>query len=409
MPNEPLSPIERARPVPKNLRPATLAVRAGQMRTHEQEHGEAMFITSSFVFQNAEEAAARFAGTAAGNMYSRFSNPSVRTLEARFAALEGGERALALATGMAAINTFILAHLSAGDHIVASASLFGSTVQLLTKFLPRFGITTTFVAIDDMPAWHAAITPKTKLLMVETPSNPCTEIADITALAELCKTAQTGDSRPWLMVDNSQSPGIQYPLALGADVVMNAATKFADGQGRVLGGLLVGAESLIEACYQYNRTTGASLSPFNAWVITKGLETLHLRMAQHAANAQSMAEWLEAHSKVARVFYPFLPSHPQYAMAKRQQTTGGALLSFCVKGGQAAAFRVINATRLVSITANLGDAKTTMVHPATTTHFRIGPDARARAGIGDNLIRLSVGLEDIADLKDDLARGLAAL
>jgi len=381
----------------------TLAVRGGQHRTNEGEHAEPIFTTSSYVFASAAEAAARFSGEAPGNIYSRFTNPTVRTFEERLAALEGGERCVATASGMAAILSTCVSLLQAGDHIVSSRSIFGSTVVLFDKYLSRLGIEVSYVDLTDLGAWEAAIRPQTRLLFLETPSNPLTEVADIAALAELAHRHGA-----WLAVDNCFcTPALQRPLALGADLVIHSATKYIDGQGRCVGGAVVGPQDLVgEGVYGFIRTAGPSMSPFNAWVFLKGLETLRLRMQAHSANALALARWLEGRPEVARVHYPGLPSHPQHELAKRQQTGFGGIVAFELKGGREAAWRLIDATRVFSITANLGDVKSTITHPASTTHGRMEPEARARAGIGEGLVRLSVGLEDVADLQADLERGL---
>jgi len=384
----------------------TLAIRAGHRRTAEGEHSEPLFLTSSYVFASAREAAARFAGSEPGNIYSRFTNPTVRTFEERLAALEGGERCVAFASGMAAILATCMALLRSGDHIVASRGLFGTTVVLLGQMLPRFGIETTFVPQAGLEAWRDAVTPRTRLLFLETPSNPLGEVSDIAALAEL---AHRHDA--WLAVDNCFcTPALQRPLDLGADLVVHSATKYLDGQGRCVGGAVVGSETLVgKEVFAFLRTAGPTMSPFNAWVFLKGLETLSLRMRAHSANARAVAEWLSAHPAVARVYYPGLPSHPQHGLASRQQSGHGGIVSFDVRGGREAAWQVVDATRLISITANLGDAKTTITHPASTTHGRMTQDERAAAGIGEGLLRLAVGLEDVLDLEADLARGLDAL
>ena len=384
----------------------TRAVRAGQHRTGEGEHSEPIFTTSSYVFGSAAEAAARFSGEAPGNIYSRFTNPTVRAFEERLAALEGGECAVATGSGMAAILSTCLGLLAAGDHIVASRSIFGSTVVLFNKYLARCGIETTFVPLTDLEAWAAAIRPQTRLLFLETPSNPLGEVADIAALAEL---AHAHDAL--LVVDNVFcTPALQRPLALGADIVVHSATKYLDGQGRCVGGAVVGdARRVGEEVFGFLRTAGPSLSPFNAWVFLKGLETLALRMERHSASALALARWLQEQPGVTRVFYPGLPDHPQHALAARQQSAFGGVLAFEVAGGREAAWRIIDSTRLLSITANLGDARSTITHPATTTHGRLTDAERAEAGIGDGLIRISVGLEDVADIQNDLARGLGAI
>ncbi len=391
-----------------HLHPETLAIRAGIHRTREQEHSEAIFPTSSFVFASAEEAAERFAGRAPGNIYARFTNPTVRTFEERLAALEGAEACVATASGMAACLTVFMGLLKAGDHIVASRAIFGTTVQLLTNILGRFGVETTFVPLADVASWRTALRPNTRMLFLETPSNPLTEIGDIRALAAL---AHAHAHAAWLVVDNCFcTPALQQPLQFGADLVIHSATKYLDGQGRTLGGAVCGSTELLNSGPRnFVRTAGPSLSPFNAWVQLKGLETLGLRMERHCANAQRIAEWLEARPEVVRVYYPGLRNHPQQALAALQQRLPGAILSFDLRGGQAAAWTFVDALRLLSLTANLGDAKTTITHPASTTHSRVGVEARAAAGIGDGLLRISVGLEHVDDLRDDLERGFAAL
>lgn len=385
--------------------PDTLAVRAGTLRTEFQEHSEAMFLTSSFVFQNAAEAAARFAGTEPGNIYARFTNPSVTMFETRLAALEGAERCVAFSSGMAAILATVMGLMRAGEHVVASRSIFGSTVQLFNNIMGRFGIETTFVSPTDPEAWRQAAQPNTKLFFLESPSNPLTEVSDIRAIAAIAH-----ECGALLAVDNCFcTPILQRPLELGADVVIHSATKYLDGQGRVLGGAVLGNTSLLDGVYTFLRTAGPTLSAFNAWVLLKGLETLPLRMEAHSRNALALAAWLEQHPKVLRVLYPGLPSHPQHKLAMSQQKTGGGIVAFEAVGGQDAAWKVIDHTRLMSITANLGDTRTTITHPTSTTHSRMTPEQRADAGIGDGLIRVAVGLESVEDLKVDLERGLALI
>ena len=382
---------------------ATLGVRAGQQRTGFQEHSEALFLTSSYVFENAAQAAAGFAGGGEGYVYSRYTNPTVTMMQDRLAALEGAEACVATASGMSAILATCMVALKAGDHIVSSNAIFGATVQLFSTLLARFGIETTFVPLTRIEEWQRAVRPNTRLFFLESPSNPLGEVADIGAIAALAKR-----SGALLAVDNCLcTPALQRPLALGADLVIHSATKYLDGQGRVLGGAVVGAKGpTLDALVGFLRTAGPSISPFNAWVILKGMETLEIRMLAQSERALALAQWLESHPQVARVYYPGLASHPQHALALRQQRAGGALVSFDVKGGRAAAWKVIDSTRLISITGNLGDVKTTITHPATTTHGRLTPEARAAAGIGEGLIRLAVGLESPADLQADLARGL---
>ncbi len=381
----------------------TLAVRAGQVRTCEGEQSEPLFPTSSFAFANAAQAAARFGGQEPGNIYSRFTNPTVRVFETRLAALEGGARCIGTASGMAAILSTCMTLLKAGDHIVSSAAIFGTTVGLLNNYLGKFGVTTSFVPLTDYAAWQAAIRPETRLLFLETPSNPLTEIADIARLAQLDRPREC-----LLVVDNCFcTPALQRPLALGADLVIHSATKYLDGQGRCVGGAVVGDQALVgEAIFNFLRSAGPSMSPFNAWVFLKGLETLSLRMAAHSRNALTVAQALEAHPKVGRVYHPGLASHPQHALARRQQSDFGGIVSFEVHGGREPAWRVIDSTRVFSITANLGDTKSTITHPATTTHSRLSAEERERAGVGEGLVRLSVGLEDPQDLIRDLHRGL---
>ncbi|MBT8764738.1 O-succinylhomoserine sulfhydrylase [Metapseudomonas boanensis] len=383
----------------------TLAVRAGQRRTPEGEHGEAMFLTSSYVFRTAADAAARFAGEVPGNVYSRYTNPTVRTFEERIAALEGAEQAVATASGMSAILAIAMSLCSAGDHVLVSRSVFGSTISLFEKYLKRFGVEVDYPALSDLASWEAAIKPNTKLLFVESPSNPLAELVDIAALAEIAHA-----KGPLLVVDNCFcTPALQQPLKLGADIVMHSATKFIDGQGRTMGGVVAGRSEHMKEVVGFLRTAGPTLSPFNAWMFLKGLETLRIRMQAHCASALELAQWLEGQPGVERVYYAGLPSHPQHELARRQQSAFGAVVSFEVKGGKEAAWRFIDATRMISITTNLGDTKTTIAHPATTSHGRLSPQERANAGISDSLVRLAVGLEDVADIKADLERGLAAL
>ncbi len=380
----------------------TLAVRAGQTRSQFNEHSEALYLTSSFVFDSAAQAAARFSGAEAGMVYARFTNPTVTMMQDRLAALEGAEACVATASGMAAILSTVMALMKSGEHIVASRSIFGATQQLLGNILPRFGIETTFVDSPDSAAFAAAIQPNTRILFIETPSNPLTEVLDMTALAGVAHAGGV-----LFIVDNCFcSPALQKPLAWGADLVIHSATKYLDGQGRVLGGAVCGPKNLIDEIFKFLRTAGPALSPFNAWVILKGMETLALRMKQQSANALDLARWLEQQPQVARVHYPGLASHPQHALAMRQQATGGAIVAFEVHGGREAAWRVVDNCKLLSITANLGDTKTTITHPASTTHGRISPEARAASGIGEGLLRIAVGLESPADLQADLARGL---
>ncbi len=381
----------------------TLAIRTGHHRSAEGEHSEPLFMTSSFVFGSAAEAAARFSGEQPGNIYARFTNPTVRIFEERLAALEGGERCVATASGMAAILSLCLARLQAGDHILSSRSVFGTTTVLFERYLSRFGIETTFVDLVDPEAWKQALRPNTRLLFLETPSNPLTEVADIRVLADLAH-----DAGALLAVDNCFcTPALQQPLELGADVVIHSATKFLDGQGRIIGGAVVGDEKVVgEEVYGVVRTAGPSMSPFNAWIALKGLETLSLRMQAHSVNARQLAAALQDHPRVRQVFFPGLESHPQHDLAERQQKGPGGIVSFVVEGGREAAWRVIDQTRMLSITANLGDTKTTITHPASTTHGRLSDEQKQAAGIDEGLIRVAVGLESVEDIIDDLMRGL---
>lgn len=383
----------------------TLAIRAGIHRTAEGEHAEPIFATSSYVFNSAEEAAARFSGDEPGNVYSRYTNPTVNTFQERIAAMEGGEAAVATASGMAAILSTCMALLKAGDHVVCSRSVFGTTTVLFSKYLQKFGVKVSTVTLTDLAEWQSAITPDTKLLFCETPSNPLCHVADIAGLAAIAKANDC-----LLAVDNCFcTPALQKPLALGADIIIHSATKYLDGQGRCLGGAVVGNKEHMAEVLGFIRTCGPTMSPFNAWVFSKGLETLGLRMKAHSANAQAIAEYLNRHPQVEATHYAGLPEHPGHALAAKQQSAFGGVLSFEVKGDKAACWRFINATRLMSLTANLGDAKTTIVHPATTTHGRLSAEDKATAGIKENLIRIAVGLEDVEDLITDLQRGFAAL
>ena len=389
----------------RTYRLETLAVREGQERSQFNEHGEALYLTSSFVFDSAAQAAARFAGEEEGNVYSRFTNPTVTVFQDRLAALEGAEACVATSSGMSAILSLVMGLCSAGDHIVASTGMFGATQQLLGNIMTRFGVRTTFVAQTDVAAWAAAIEPATKLFFLETPSNPLTEIADIAALVEIAHARGV-----LVAVDNCFcTPILQRPLDLGADLVVHSATKYLDGQGRVLGGAVAGPKKLTDEVLKFLRPAGPTLSAFNAWVLLKGLETLKIRMEAQSNSALELARWLEAHPKVARVYYPGLASHPQFALAQRQQTSGGAIVSFEVKGARSEAWKVVDSCRLLSITANLGDTKTTLTHPASTTHGRITPEQRAAAGITEALLRVAVGLEAVVDLQDDLERGLSTI
>ncbi len=384
---------------------ATQAIRSGFTRSHYGEHSEPLYLTSSYVFDSAEQAAARFAGTDCGNVYSRYTNPTVAVFEQRLAALECAEMAVATASGMAAILSTCMALLKSGDHVVCSRSVFGTTTVLFTKYLQKFGVSVSFVALTDLAAWQSAVTPTTRLLFLETPSNPLNEVVDIQAVADVAHAAGA-----LLVVDNCFcTPALQRPLQFGADLVVHSATKYIDGQGRCLGGAVAGKKQHMDEVLGFLRTAGPTLSAFNAWVMLKGLETLSLRMKAHSDNALALAQWLSEQAGIEKVFYCGLPDHPQHELAKKQQCQFGGVLSFAVKGDKAAAWRFINATRMVSLTANLGDAKTTIVHPATTTHGRLSPEERAQAGISDSLIRVSVGLEAIGDIQADMQRGLAAL
>lgn len=382
---------------------ATNAVRAGHQRTNENEHSEPIFTTSSFVFSSAAEAAARFSGEQPGNIYSRFTNPTVRVFEQRLASLENAECCVATASGMSAITATILGLLSTGDHMVSSRSIFGTTTVLLTNIIARLGIETTFVDLSDLGAWEDAIRQETKLLFLETPSNPLGELVDIAALSEIAHKHGC-----LLAVDNCLcTPALQKPLNLGADIVIHSATKYIDGQGRCMGGAVCGTNDVVgEGVFGFLRSAGPTMSAFNAWVFLKGLETLKLRMTAHSAAALELAEWLEQQPEVKTVYYPGLRSHPQYELAKTQQSGFGGVVSFELNGGKDESWRLIDSTRLLSITANLGDAKTTITHPATTTHGRLTLEQRSEAGISDSLIRVAVGLEEIDDIKDDLLRGM---
>jgi len=384
----------------------TQGVRAGQHRTPEAEHSDAIFPTSSYIFSSAEEAANRFSGKIPGNIYSRFTNPTVRAFEQRLAIMEGAERAMATASGMAAINSVCMGLLRSGDHVVCSQSVFGNTALMFKNIMAKFNVTTSFVSLDDLQQWQQALKPNTRFLFVETPSNPLGTLVDIRKLADLAHA-----NGSLLIVDNVYcTPALQKPLSLGADLVVHSATKYLDGQGRCIGGAVVGSEEIIEKeIYPILRTCGPTMSPFNAWVFHKGLETLSLRMEKHCQNALDVAQWLEQQSAVENVYYTGLTSHPQHELAKQQQTGFGGIVSFDVKGGQANAWKVIDGTQMISITANLGDVKTMITHPTTTTHGRLTEEERSKAGIGDSLLRLAVGLENVEDIKADLARGLGSL
>ena len=384
----------------------TQGIRAGQHRTPENEHSDAIFPTSSYVFESAQDAFERFSGKSEGNIYSRFTNPTVRAFEQRLAVMEGAERAMATSSGMAAINVVCLGLLSAGDHVICSRSVFGNTALMFKNIMQKFAVETTFVDLEDINAWSAAIKPNTRFLFLETPSNPLGNVADIKKLAEL---AHANDAL--VIVDNVYcTPALQKPLSLGADLVVHSATKYIDGQGRCIGGAVVGNNALIEEkIYPILRTAGHTMSPFNAWVFHKGLETLSLRMEKHCSNALTIAQWLEQQPMVEKVYYTGLPSHPQHELAKQQQTGFGGIVSFEVKGGKENAWKVVDATQMISITANLGDVKSMITHPSTTTHGRLTEEERSKAGITDSLLRLGVGLENVADITADLDRGLSSL
>jgi O-succinylhomoserine sulfhydrylase len=388
-----------------DYKPDTLGVRAGGLRSDFGEHSEALALTASFVFASAGQAARRFANEEPGNIYSRFTNPTVAMFQSRLAALEGAQACVATATGMAAVSTMAMGLLSSGDHLIAARGVFGTVVPLFNQILGRFGIETTWVDPTDLDAWRAALRPRTKLLFAETPSNPVCEVADIAGLAQIAHEAGA-----ILAIDNCMcSPALQRPIALGADLVVHSATKYIDGQGRVLGGAIAGRRDLVEGpLFNFVRTAGPALSPFNAWICLKGLETLRLRVEAQSARALEVARWLESHPSVERVNHPGLESHPQHALAMRQQSAGGPVFSFVVRGGREAAWRVIDETRLLSITANFGDTKSTICHPASTTHGRLPPAEREAAGVVEGLLRLAVGLEDAGDIRADLERGLAA-
>ena len=383
----------------------TLAVRAGQIRTGQLEHSDAIFPTSSFVYGSAAQAAARFGGEEPGNIYSRFTNPTVQAFEARIAAMEGGERGVATASGMAAILSTCMSLLKSGDHVICSRGVFGTTNVLFQKYMARFGVETSFVSLTNTDEWKAEVRPATRMLFLETPSNPLCEVADLAALSAIAR-----ENDALLVVDNCFcTPVLQRPLEQGADIVIHSATKYLDGQGRCVGGVVVGPARYLDEIYGFLRSAGPTMSPFNAWVFQKGLETLPIRMRAHCDNALELALWLEQQDCVEKVYYAGLRSHPQHELAKKQQDGFGGVLSFLVRGGREQAWKFIDATRMISITANLGDVKTTITHPATTTHGRLSPEDKARAGITENLIRLSVGIESIKDLKTDLDRGFQAL
>ncbi len=398
------------KPIPNTLRTDTLAIRSAQLRTDEMSHSEPLFLTSSFVYDSAEQAAARFSGDDPGNIYSRFTNPTIRTFQQRLAAMEGGESCMALASGMAAISSTCFALLQAGDHVISSRSIFGSTNTVFNRYLKKFGVDTTMVDVADLEQWRAALRPETKLLFLESPSNPLSEVGDIQALSQLAH-----DNGALLVVDNCFcTPALQKPLELGADLVVHSATKYLDGQGRCLGGAVVGSDELVKEVLGFVRSAGPCMSPFNAWVFLKGLETLGLRMRAHCESTLTLARWLEQQPGIVRVHYAGLESHPQHQLAARQQKGFGAVLAIEVEDADGqrdrqAAWRFINGTHLLSITGNLGDVKSTITHPSSTTHARVDPQERERVGIHENLLRIAVGLEDVEDLRDDLSGGLQAL
>jgi len=376
----------------------TKAIREGYKASQEQEHSAAIFLTSSFTFDSAEQAAQRFAKEEQGNVYSRFTNPTVEAFQDKLASLEGAESCLATASGMSAIFATIMTLSKPGDHIVASRGMFGTTTVLLNTIVNKFGIEVTFVDLPDLVTWKDSIQSNTKLFILETPSNPLGEVVDLRALASISKKHNIV-----LAVDNCvMTPALQKPLALGADIVIHSATKYIDGQGRCLAGAIAGSTELLEEISSFIRTTGPTLSAFNAWVVLKGLETLPLRMRAHCENARQLANWLNDQSFVENVHYLGLESHPHHQIAKEQQCDFGGIVSFEVSGGKKGAFRLINNTKMISITANLGDTKSTITHPASTTHARLSEDERRQSNISDNLIRISVGLEDISDIIDDL-------
>ena len=380
----------------------TLAIRTGHDRTFEGEHSEPIFLTSSFVCENAADAAAKFSGEIAGNTYSRYTNPTVQAFEKRLAVLDGAERAVATSSGMAAVHAICLAYLKAGDHVVCSRAVFGSIISLFEKYVVKFGVDVTFVELENLDAWKQAVRPNTKLLFIETPSNPLAQVGDMQAIADI---AHANDAL--FAVDNTFCTSVlQQPIKFGADLIIYSSTKYIDGQGRALGGAVVGKDKLVEEINGVIRTLGNSMSPFNAWIFLKGLETLSLRMKAHCIGAQKLAEWLDQHEKVEKVYYAGLPNHEGHELAKKQQSGFGGVVSFIVKGERTAAWTVIDNTRFLSITSNLGDVKSTITHPATTSHGRMSAEAKQAAGIVEGLIRISVGLEDIDDIIRDIKRGL---
>lgn len=384
---------------------ATLAIRTGHDRTHEAEHSEPIFLTSSFVCESAADAEAKFSGKIEGNTYSRYTNPTVHTFEKRLAKLDGAERAIATSSGMAAVHAMCMAYLKAGDHVICSRAVFGSIISLFEKYVMKFAVEVTFVDLDDLDAWKNAIRPNTRLLFIETPSNPLAQVGDMQAIADIAHAHGA-----LFAVDNCFcTPMLQQPIKFGADLVLYSATKYIDGQGRALGGAVVGSHKLLEEVNGVIRTLGNSMSPFNAWIFLKGLETLNIRMKAHCENAQKLAEWLEQHDNVEKVYYAGLPNHPGHELAKKQQKGFGGVVSFVVKNGRQGAWHVIDSTKFLSITSNLGDVKSTITHPATTSHGRMSDEAKQAAGIVEGLIRVSVGLEDIDDIIYDLKRGLDQL
>ena len=389
----------------KSYRQDTNAIRGGYQSTHENEHSEALFLTSSYVFDNAEMAAQSFSNEIEGNVYSRYTNPTVRTFEQRLALLEDAEQAVATSSGMAATLAVIMALLESGDHILCSRDVFGSTRVMMDNYITKFGVEVSYVSLTDLSAWQDSVKSNTKMIFCETPSNPLSEIADLEALSQIAKNANA-----LFVVDNCFcTPVLQKPLKWGADIVVHSATKYIDGQGRALGGAVVGSAELMNQVQGFLRAAGPSMSPFNAWIFLKGLETLSLRMKAHSANASALAQWLSKHSKVSKVYFAGLPDHPGHSLAKKQQSDFGAVVSFVVDGAREAAWKVIDATQMISLTANLGDAKTTIVHPATTTHGRLSEESLAEAGIEEGLIRIAVGLEDLEDIKNDIELGLSQL
>ncbi len=380
----------------------TLAIRTGHTRSFEGEHSEPIFLTSSFVCENAADAAAKFSGQIEGNTYSRYTNPTVQAFEKRLAVLDGAERAVATSSGMAAVHAVCMAYLKAGDHVICSRAVFGSIISLFEKYVVKFAVDVTFVDLEDLDAWKNAIRPNTRLLFIETPSNPLAQVGDMQAIADIAHAHGA-----LFAVDNTFcTPVLQQPIKFGADLIVYSSTKYIDGQGRALGGAVVGKDTLVEEINSVIRTLGNSMSPFNAWVFLKGLETLSLRMKAHCEGAQKLAEWLDAHPKVEKVYYAGLPNHAGHELAKKQQLGFGGVVSFVVKGGREGAWTVIDHTRFLSITSNLGDVKSTITHPATTSHGRMSAEAKQAAGIVEGLIRVSVGLENIDDIIGDLSHGL---